>query len=116
MRDRDGALPKICAHCVNHQGERLERQLERALAHERMIRERLLACRESESRAQTKLEEANKKVVSALASRGALAVRLVEAAERSRDHGCAAQRLAVDEYVVRWAENHRQEERRRDFW
>lgn len=109
QRDRDGAIPNICDQCTGHQGSLPERQSLRAEVHETMLRERLDACRSSEARAQKLLARAKEATTSALASRGALAVRLVRAIHGGREQ---MQELASDSQVAEWARRHRESQYR----
>ena len=72
-----------------------------------MLRKRLTACRASEERARTGMARAREGTAAALASRGALADRLVEAAEADRKHNCPAQQLGRDPEVAEFARRHR---------
>jgi hypothetical protein len=108
LRDRDGPVPVICDTCYQHSGQLPEKQLARAETHEAMLRKRLTACRASEARARDDLAAAREQVRAALASRGALAERLVEAAESERRHNCAAQQLGRERYVAELARRHRE--------
>lgn len=72
-------------------------------SHERMLRERLTACRTSEEHAQSKAEEAHEAMVATLESRGRLAARLVDIVDQDRSHRCTAQALAHEPLVIRWA-------------
>lgn len=108
--DSTGVTSKVCAQCLNHQGMELPKRLTRAESHERMLRERLTACRDTESRASAEAKEARKAVESALQSRGRLAALIVEAADRDRNHRCVAQALAQDPRVVRWARRENEED------
>jgi hypothetical protein len=114
LRDRDGREPTICDLCYQHQGKLPETRLVRAESHEAMLRERLTACRASEARAQQGIAAARERAASALATRGALADRLVEAADADRRHNCAAQQLGRDPQIIEFARKHR--ERRGPGW
>jgi hypothetical protein len=108
IRDRDGAIPRICDMCYpHHRGELPETRVARAESHEVMLRELLTACRASEERAQTGRTRARDRMIAAFESRGILADRLVEAAESDRGHDCTAQRLGRDARVVEYARKHR---------
>jgi hypothetical protein len=100
--DQYGIIAGDCARCTWHQGDSEAKQLARATCHEAMLRERLEACRASETEARHRLREARERVASALESRGRLAARLVEATSRD-SHRCEARALANDPNVVRWA-------------
>lgn len=106
-RDRDGAIPRICDPCHQHRGERLETRAVRAESHEVMLRERLTTCRASEESARTGMALARERTAAALASRGVLADRLVEAAETGCSRNCPAQQLGRDPQVVDLARKHR---------
>jgi hypothetical protein len=110
--DRDGAIPAICDDCYQHRGRSAEKRLARAESHETMLSVRLAACRESEARAQRDLATAKERVANTLASRGALADRLVEAAETDRRHNCQAQQLGRDPEVVEFARKHHERQGR----
>ena len=75
-----------------------------------MLRERLDACRASEAKAtrrasaaEAMVSDARQATAAALASRGRLAARIVDAAAESPSHRCAATQLARDPDVIRWA-------------
>lgn len=70
-----------------------------------MLRIRLAACRKSEAAATARSAEDRAAVAAALASRGALAHRLVLAANLS-NHNCAATRIASERNVTAWAERY----------
>lgn len=106
IRDRDGAVPKICDLCHSHQGKLPDKVLARAQSHEQMLRERLEACRASEKQAQAVAKRAKERVASALSSRGALAQRIVNAASTSGTHHCPAQEVGRDPFVIRIADQH----------
>ena len=108
IRDRDGAVPRICDACNQHQGQLPDKRLARAESHEAMLRERLTACRASEDRARKDLEASRDQVRSALEGRGRLADRLARAAESERPHGCAAQQLGRESGVIEIARRHRE--------
>lgn len=112
-RSRAGAIPTVCDVCYQHRGRLPEKQIARAESHATMLRERLAACRASETRAREDLATARERVHAALASRGALADRLVEAAESDRKHNCPAQQLAIDPQIAEFARRHRA---RQDRW
>ena len=99
--DATGVMAPVCARCTHHQGD--AKCTARAESHERMLRERLAACRASESQAQSEAARARDAVKAALLSRGRLAARLVEAAGKSGNHRCPAQEIAYDQ-VARWAQ------------
>jgi len=108
IRDRDGAIPTVCDVCIpHHRGQRLETKLARAESHEATLRKRLTACRVSEERARTGMARAREGTAAALASRGALADRLVEAAETGCSRNCPAQQLGRDPQVAEFARRHR---------
>jgi len=111
--DQHGTTAPVCKHCTWHQGDRPDKRLARAESHESMLRERLERCRASEIRAQRELAQvsadAKERVSSALASRGYLATRLVDAANRCGPR-CQAQDLANDRNVVQWARRNRESE------
>jgi hypothetical protein len=97
----------VCADCTHHQGDQDRKRLQRAEAHERMLWERMIACRASEaqarsatSAAQASAATAHDAMVAALRSRGRLAERIVEAADESPS---AFMALARDPDVVKWA-------------
>jgi hypothetical protein len=99
-----GVTARVCAKCTHHQGPEDAQRRKRAENHERMLRERLEACRASESQAQSEAAQAREAVAAALGSRGLLAARLVEAADKSGNHACPAQEIARDQQVIRWAQ------------
>jgi len=101
--DAAGVTARVCGHCTHHQGQELVKRITRAESHERMLRERLLSCRTSEEHARIEAEEAREAMIAALESRGRLAARLVDAVDQDRNHGCAAQAIARDQTVIRWA-------------
>jgi|SRR6266536_1973875 len=101
--DAYGITAKACAKCTHHQGEQDAKRLARAESHERMLRKWLDACRASESKARSETVQAREAVAAALSSRGGLAARLVDAADRSGTHRCPTQELANDPQVIRWA-------------
>lgn len=101
--DAAGVTARVCGHCTHHQGQDLVKRVARAESHERMLRERLLACRTSEEHARIEAEEARDAMIAALESRGRLAARLVDAVDQDRNHGCAAQAIAREQTVIRWA-------------
>lgn len=106
IKDRDGAVPTVCDACLSHQGNLPEKRLARAESHEDMLRTRLEACRASEARSRGAVETMKERVASALASRGMLATRLVNAAEYEPSHACAVRRIADDPAVVEMARKH----------
>jgi hypothetical protein len=114
LRDRDGPEPTICDTCYQHRGQLPDKRLARAESHEAMLRECLTACRASEARARKSLATARDRVTAALASRGALADRLVTAAEEDRKHNCLAHQLGRDPHIVEFARKHR--ERNDNYW
>lgn len=116
LSDRDGAIPTICDKCQPHQGKLLDKRLARAEAHEKMLRERLDACRASEKRAQERHERDKEKAASALRSRGSLAARIVGAAEEAGTHKCASVMVARDPEVVKMADRHRRGHYDEDDW
>jgi hypothetical protein len=100
----------MCAECTHHQGEQDAKRFARAERHERMLGERLTACRASESRARSEAAQARSEAArareataSALRTRARLAVRLAEAADESGNHRCAAMGIARDPQVTGWA-------------
>jgi hypothetical protein len=97
-----GVMARVCGYCTDHQDD--ARRLARAETHERLLRERLGACRASESRAQLDARRAHEAASSALHSRRLLAARLVDAAGESGDHRCAAMGIARDPQVIQWAQ------------
>jgi hypothetical protein len=101
--DVTGVTARVCAKCTHHQGEQAAKRLARIESHERMLRERLEACRASESETRSKEAKARAATAAALQSRGWLAARLVNAADKSGNHRCPAQEIARDPDVVRWA-------------
>ncbi len=108
IKDRDGAIPAVCDACYpHHRGERDEMRADRAESHEAMLRERLSKCRASEQRAREDADSYKDRMVEALRSRGALADRLVEAAEDDRTHNCRAGQIARDPQVIEFARRHR---------
>ncbi len=108
IKDRDGAIPRVCDVCNQHQGRRAEARADRAESHEAMLRERLTACRASEKRARDDADSYRYRMVEALRSRGALADRLVETAEADRTgHNCPAMQIGKDRTVVEFARKHR---------
>jgi len=88
-------------------------QLARAESHVVMLRKHLAACRDSEARSREGEAAYKHRMVEALRSRGALADRLVEAAESDRIHNCLAQQLGRDPRVIEYARRHRA---RQDIW
>ncbi len=56
VRDRDGTEPTMCDECHQHQGQLPDKLAARAESHEAMLRERLTACRTSETHARQGLE------------------------------------------------------------
>ncbi len=108
VRDRDGTEPTMCDECHQHQGQLPDKLAARAESHEAMLRERLTACRTSETHARQGLEAANERVAAALESRGSLADRLVSAAENSGRHNCPAQQLARDPQIAEFARKYRE--------
>lgn len=105
-----GVTARVCADCTHHQGEQDTKRLAKAKRHEQMLRERLAACRASESRARSEAAQARSEAArareataSALRSRAQLAARLAEAADESGNHRCAAIGIARDPEVTRWA-------------
>jgi hypothetical protein len=94
--DATGITARVCAKCTHHQGEQDTKRLARAESHERMVRERLEACRASESETRAKAAKDRAATVAALQSRGRLAARLVDAVDRSGNHQCPAQGIARD--------------------
>ncbi|MGH3194521.1 MAG: hypothetical protein ACRDNT_01020 [Streptosporangiaceae bacterium] len=101
--DATGVTARVCAQCTHHQGEQDVKRLARAERHERMLRERLEACRASESQTQLKAARDRAATAAALQSRGRLASRLVDAVGKSGNHRCPAQEIARDPDVVQWA-------------
>ena len=101
--DVTGITARVCAKCTHHLAGRAAKRLARAESHERMLWERLEACRASESETRSKAAKARAATAAALQSRGRLAARLVDAADRSGNHRCPAQEIARDPDVVRWA-------------
>jgi hypothetical protein len=106
--DVTGVTARTCSTCIDHQGQDLARRAARAESHERMLRERLQACRSSELRAQDEATKARNVTKAALRSRGLLACRLVEAFERAHNHRCTAQAIACDADVTEWARRERE--------
>jgi len=106
-----GVSAPVCAGCTHHQGDQTAMRLRRAESHERMCRERLDACRASEAAARKEhraaaddAANARRATAAALASRGRLAKRIVDAAASSPgSHRCPSMDLANDPDVVRWA-------------
>jgi len=105
-----GVSARVCAACTHHQGDQDSVRLRRAEAHERMLRERMDACRKSEAKAQSAALQADKRASetheqtkAALSSRGRLAARIVDAAAESPAHRCSILELASDPDVIRWA-------------
>jgi len=117
-KDRDGAIPSICDDCFpHHRGERPEMRADRAESHERMLRERLAKCRDGVKASEEKAAAAAERMASALNSRGALAVRLAEAAEANRSgHNCAAMEIANEKHVTELARRHRERGINADIW
>jgi hypothetical protein len=68
-----------------------------------MLRQRLTACRISESRAQAEVTDSRAATAAALQSRGRLAAHIVEAAAEDRSHQCVSQTIANDPQVIKWA-------------
>jgi Zn ribbon nucleic-acid-binding protein len=108
--DATGVTARVCAECTHHQGEQDAKRLAKAKRHEQILRERLAACRASESRARSEAAQARSEAAgareataSALRSRAQLAARLAEAADESGNHRCAAMGIARDPEVTRWA-------------
>lgn len=101
--DAAGVTARVCAMCTHHQGEQDSKRLSRAEKHEEMLRKRLEACRASESQAQADAAKARKARTVAFRSRGWLASRLVQAADRNGNHHCAVQAIAREPDVDRWA-------------
>jgi septal ring factor EnvC (AmiA/AmiB activator) len=119
--DATGVTARVCAQCTHHQGDQETKQLQRAERHERMLRERLTACRDSESKAQAAVVEARKAAAeareataAALRSRANLAARIVEAAQETGRHTCPLAHIAHDQDVIGWARRADQEDR--PFW
>lgn len=112
IKDRDGPVPKVCDTCLSHQGNLPDKRLARAESHEAMLRERLNACRASEERSRREVETAKERMASALASRGMLAYRLVNAAEYDRSHTCAVRHIADDPEVLEMARKHEERKHR----
>ena len=113
--DMTGVTARVCAHCTHHQGEQSGKQLARAEKHERMLREWLRRCRESESsaqaetaRARDEASSAREATASALRSRGMLAARVVEAAD-SGDRNAWLE-IARDPDVRKWAREQDQDD------
>lgn len=104
-----GVTARVCAGCTHHQGDQDVKRVQRAESHERMLRERLDACRASEAKAARRasaadavVSDARQATAAALASRGRLAARIVDAAAENPGHRCAAMQLARDPDVIRW--------------
>lgn len=106
IKDRDGALPTLCDECGRHQGKLPEKRVARAECHEAMLRERLTACRLSESQAQSRARIAKSAAASALRSRGSMAVRVVNALGNPH----MLQGLARDPQVRSWADRHERDD------
>jgi hypothetical protein len=105
-----GVTARVCAKCTNHQGETDTMRIRRAETHEQLLREKLTACRDSESKAQAEVTrarsataQAREATAAALQSRGRLAARIVEAAGRAGNHACPLQEIAYDQQVRKWA-------------
>lgn len=114
VKDRDGRIPELCDVCHQHQGKLPEKRILRAETHEAWLREQLDACRRSEKQARLArdnvapaIAEAQAEARRAFTSRGALAARIVDAAEQARGHNCPAQAVGRDIQVTRWADRHR---------
>jgi hypothetical protein len=114
VKDRDGALPQMCDTCHRHQGQLPETRALRAETHEAWLRERLDACRKSEANAQGRIRISEGRVMEAqsetrrvLHSRGALALRIVEAVDNARGHRCDSQAVGRDHWVIKVADQHR---------
>lgn len=101
--DAHGITARVCAKCTHHQGDQDSKRLKRYESHEKMLREELARCRASESRARSEAAQAREAVASALHSRGVLASRLVDTADRSRRHPCPMLEVARDPQVLKWA-------------
>lgn len=120
--DVTGVTAAACAECTHHQGDQEKKRLQRAERHERMLRERLTACRASESKARAAAATASKAAAeeheataAALRSRSNLAARIVEAAaEEAGRHTCSLQYVAQDQQVIKWAR--RADEGGQPFW
>jgi len=111
-----------CEECKNHNGDTPQKRLARAETHERILRERLEACRASEAAAQASLRRAEQeiqqqkgRVAAALGSRGSLAAELVAAVERSGHHRCEVQTLVLAPRVRDWAKLFQQRESTDDW-
>lgn len=101
-----GVTARVCNDCTNHQGDQDRKRVQRAESHERMLRQRMDACRASEAEARRQMatakadsRDARERTAFALASRGRLAARVVEAATDSR----VIAAIARDPNVVKWA-------------
>lgn len=115
-KDVTGVSAAVCAECTHHQGDQDKKRVQRAERHERMLRERLTACRESESKSRGAAAEAAKAATqareataAALHSRSVLAARIVEAAREAGRHTCPLVYLANDRAVIEWARRVEQE-------
>ncbi len=106
-RDHLDVPSPVCKACAFHQGEQPDKRLKCAESHEKMLRERLDACRRSEedTRVQAAMDRAvaKERVSSALSSRGRLASRIVAAAEKGGYHRCPAIMIANESDVRDWA-------------
>jgi len=91
--DATGVTARVCAQCTHHQGEQDVKRLARAERHERMLRERLEACRASESQTRLKAARDRAATAAALQSRGRLASRLVDAVGKSGITGARLKKL-----------------------
>ena len=100
-RNRDGAVPDLCAECEGHQGELPEKRLARAETHEHMLRQRLYNCRASEKEEKARRDAAENKASAFWESRGLLALKLVNATDQ-----LAGLKGLVDSNVRRWAERY----------
>src|SRR5260221_14279597 len=79
--DVTGVTAAVCQACAHHQGDQDAKRLSRAETHERMLRDRLAKCRQSETEAQAERARAREAVASALTSRGHLAARVIDAVD-----------------------------------
>jgi hypothetical protein len=102
-----GVTAPVCDACAHHQGDQDRKRAQRAESHEKMLRDRMTACRASEAKArsatsvaQASAERAHEAMVAALRSRGRLAKRIIDAADEGPN---AVKALARDPDVVRWA-------------
>jgi hypothetical protein len=110
--DPTGVTARVCARCTHHQGDQDAKRLARAETHVELLREKLDACRGSESKAKAAAAEAHEAAEaarqatrSALRSRGQLAARVAGAAAEA-GHPCPLQDIASDQRVIEWARRH----------